>query len=58
MIIQSKHDGFLYGVRRVRDTGGGSSPSATTNTTDIPDWAKPFAKEQLGAASSMIFNRD
>jgi len=57
MIIPSKHSGYVHGVRRVFDTGGGG-PSSTTQTSDLPDWAKPFAKEQLGAASSLIFNRD
>ena len=57
MIIHSKHSGFVHGVRRMFDSGG-SGPSETTQKSDVPDWAKPFAKEQLGAASSMVFQRD
>jgi hypothetical protein len=47
MIIPSKHDGWVKGVRRVFDMGGSSTPSTTTQTTDLPDWAKPYATEAL-----------
>ena len=59
MIIKNKHDGWVRGVRRVYiDSGDSSGPSETTQKSDVPDWAKPFAKEQLGAASSLVFQRD
>ena len=58
MIIPSKHTGHTRdGVRRVFDSGS-SGPSETTQTVDVPDWAKGFAKEGVGAASSLVFNRD
>jgi hypothetical protein len=40
--------------------GGGSSsgPSSTTQTQDLPDWAKPYAQEVLGVGSSLGFTRD
>jgi hypothetical protein len=47
MIIHSKHDGWVKSVRLVYDMGGSSTPSTTTQTTDLPDWAKPYAQEAL-----------
>jgi len=47
MIIPNKHDGWVKNVRRVYDGGGSSTPSTTTQTTDLPDWAKPYAQEAL-----------
>lgn len=59
MLIPSKHEGYQAGIRLYPCDGGGEAPSPNqTQTTDVPDWAKPYAKEQLGASSSMIFNRD
>lgn len=61
MIIKSKHDGYVRGIRRVHaDFGGDSGGGTATQTTvsDVAPWAKPFAKEQLGAASSLVFQRD
>jgi hypothetical protein len=59
VLIRSKHEGYQAGIRLYPCDGGGEAPSPNqTQTTDVPDWAKPYAKEQLGASSSMIFNRD
>lgn len=38
--------------------GGGGQPAQTTQTQDLPDWAKPYAKEVLGVGSSLGFTRD
>lgn len=38
--------------------GGGGQPAQTTQTSDLPDWAKPYAKEVLGVGSSLGFTRD
>lgn len=36
------------------DGGGGSSaPSSTTQTTDLPDWAKPYAKNILAKGEAL-----
>lgn len=59
MIIPSKFDGYgeggrLTSTRRVYDSGGGSSAPATqTQVSDLPDWAKPYAKETLGKAQAL-----
>ena len=52
MIIHSKHNGFVKGVRRVYDSGS-SGPSETTQKVDVPDWAKPYAQETLAKASAL-----
>ena len=60
-MIISKHTGHARdGIRRVF-FGGGDEPASATSTTqtvDVPDWAKGFAKEGVGAASSLVLNRD
>lgn len=53
MIIPNKHDGWVKNVRRVYDGGGSSAPSTTTQTTDLPDWAKPYAQETLEKAKQL-----
>jgi len=59
MIIHSKHDGFVRGVRRVFGDGGSGGGDATQTTiSDVAPWAKPAAQEALGVAGSLIFNRD
>jgi hypothetical protein len=37
---------------------GGGQQASTTQTSDLPDWAKPYAKEVLGVGSSLGFTRD
>ena len=59
MIIPSKHCGYgeggrLTSTRRVYDSGGGgSAPASQTQVSDLPDWAKPYAKETLGKAQAL-----
>ena len=33
--------------------GGGSAPASQTQVSDLPDWAKPYAKETLGKAQAL-----
>jgi hypothetical protein len=56
MIIPSKHNGYTRdGVRRVYidGGGGGGTPEKQTTVVDIPEWAKPYAKENLGKAQAL-----
>ena len=41
------------GGRIVYGGGGSSAPAQTTQVSDLPDWAKPYAKETLGQASAL-----
>jgi hypothetical protein len=58
MIIPSKHCGYgeggkLTSTRRVYDSGGSSAPATQTQVSDLPDWAKPYAKETLGKGQAL-----
>jgi hypothetical protein len=56
MIIKSKHNGYSRdGIRLYPiDSGdGGGTPEKQTTVVDIPDWAKPYAKESLGKAQAL-----
>lgn len=33
--------------------GGGSAPASQTQVSDLPEWAKPYAKETLGKAAAL-----
>lgn len=34
-------------------SGGGSAPASQTQISDLPEWAKPYAKETLGKAQAL-----
>ena len=55
MLIKSKHEGYQAGIRLYPcdDGGGGSAPAQTTQTQDLPDWAKPYAQEVLGKGAAL-----
>jgi hypothetical protein len=53
MIIRTKHDGWTYEqARRVFDSGS-SAPDKTTQVSELPDWARPYAQETMGKASAL-----
>ena len=35
------------------DSGGSSAPASQTTVSDLPDWAKPYAKETLGKGQAL-----
>jgi hypothetical protein len=50
MLIPNKYNGYSRDGRRLYFIDMGSEPSTpekTTQVTDLPDWAKPYAKEAL-----------
>ena len=59
MRIPSKHEGYaadgvrLYPIDSGGGGGGGSSTGTSTTIQDVPDWAKPYAKEGLGKAAAL-----
>lgn len=57
MLIKSKHSGFLAdGTRTPFMGGGGGGPSSsTTQTSNIPEYAKPYVMNMLGAAQNQLF---
>lgn len=60
MLIKSKFEGYAKdGIRLYPcDDGGGGQQQSSTQTQDLPDWAKPYAKDVLGVGSALSFNRD
>jgi hypothetical protein len=59
MRIPSKHEGYaadgvrLYPIDSGGGGGGGASTGTSTTIQDVPDWAKPYAKEGLGKAAAL-----
>jgi hypothetical protein len=49
-----KHPGYNKG----KGGGGGGATTATTYSTNIPEYAKPYVQSMLGAAQSEMFNID
>ena len=63
MIIPTKFDGYgeggrLTSTRRVYDSGGGGgAPEKTTQVTDLPDWAKPYAQKTLAKTEALTTDK-
>jgi hypothetical protein len=55
MLIKSKHEGYQAGIRLYPcdDGGGGGGAAQTTQTSDLPDWAKGYAKDVLGRGQAL-----
>ena len=54
MIIGNKFDGYSRdGIRLYPMDGGSSSPSSTTSTAELPEWARGYAKDTLGRAAAL-----
>ena len=56
MLIPSKYNGFVDGIRRYNMDSGGSSSSPTqqsTQVSELPEWAKPYAQETLAKAQTL-----
>lgn len=63
--LKSKHSGWTWDLKRTpfMDGGGGGSPapaptSSTTQTSNIPEYARPYVETMLGATQQQIFNMD
>ena len=57
MLIKTKFEGYARdGVRLYpmdSGGGGGSTPSSTTQTAELPEWARGYAKDTLGKAAAL-----
>lgn len=56
--LKSKHSGWLAdGTRTPFMGGGGGGPSqTTTQTSNIPEYARPYVENMLGATQAQLFN--
>jgi hypothetical protein len=53
-LLREKQKLMPYGNPMGGGSGGGSgAPATQTQISDVPDWAKPYAKEILGRASAL-----
>jgi hypothetical protein len=59
-ILKSKHNGWLAdGTRTPFMGGGGGGPSTTkSETSNIPEYARPYVENMLGATQAQIFNTE
>jgi hypothetical protein len=55
-ILKSKHSGWTWEMRRTPFGGGGSPGSTTTQTSNIPEYARPYVENMLGATQSQLFD--
>jgi hypothetical protein len=59
MLIPNKHSGYSKdGIRLYPiDSGGSSGPTnSTTQTSNIPEYARPYVETMLGSAQNELFN--
>jgi hypothetical protein len=57
-ILRSKHSGWTHNLERHchKGGGGGGAPSQTTTVnTNIPEYARPYVENMLGAAQEQLF---
>lgn len=56
--IKSKHSGWSWDLKRTPFMGGGGGgPSqTTTQTSNIPEYARPYVENMLGATQAQLFN--
>jgi hypothetical protein len=58
-ILKSKHSGWTWDMKRTPFTGGGGGggpQQSTSYNTNIPEYAKPYVMNMLGATQEQLFN--
>ena len=57
MLIRNKFNGFSATGRRVfQFSDGGGGGTSTTQTSNIPEYARPYVENMLGATQKQLFN--
>jgi len=59
-ILKSKHSGWTWEGRRTPfgGGGGGQPTQSTTNTSNIPEYARPYVENMLESGQKQIYNDD
>jgi hypothetical protein len=60
-ILKSKHSGWTWEMKRTPfgGSGGGGGPTqSTTQTSNIPEYARPYVETMLGAAQKQAYKYD
>lgn len=55
MIIRNKFNGYINGNNRLYPGGGGGPTQSTSYNTNIPEYARPYVEQMLGATQKQIF---
>ena len=56
MIIRNKFNGYSTDNRRLYNMGGGGGPNTTySQTSNIPEYARPYVEQMLGATQRQLF---
>jgi len=58
-ILRSKHSGWTWDMKRTPfgGSGGGGGPTTTkSETSNIPEYARPYVENMLGATQAQLFN--
>jgi hypothetical protein len=56
MRIPNKFNGYSADNRRLYNMGGGGGPNTTySNTSNIPEYARPYVEQMLGATQRQLF---
>jgi len=59
MIIRNKFNGYSADGRRLYNMGGGGGPTSNyTQTSNIPEYARPYVEQMLGATQRQLFTGD
>lgn len=59
--LRSKHSGWTHEGKRTPyfgGGGGGGPTTSTTNTSNLPEYVKPYVENMLSSAQSQIYNDD
>jgi hypothetical protein len=59
--LKSKHSGWTHELKRTPFMGGGGSggpTTSTTNTSNLPEYVKPYVENMLQSAQTQIYNDD
>jgi hypothetical protein len=60
-ILKSKHSGWTHEGTRTPyfgGGGGGGPTTSTTNTSNLPEYVKPYVENMLSSAQTQIYNDD
>ena len=52
-ILAALRSAGVFGLYLGDDSSGGGQPASQTQVADLPEWAKPYAKETLGKAQAL-----
>jgi len=55
MIIRTKHNGYVNGNNRLYPGGGGGPTTTKSETSNIPEYARPYVERMLGSTEKQVY---